>query len=634
MKFKKDEQNILKFLKFSAPVVTVLFSCLVIGLIYILNQYSFKSDLENMKQEFEQENKSRISDEVKRAYTLIEHHQNNTEALIRKSIQENVTIAENIVSTIYRRNKDESLFKKQQFVKQTLQDVRFNSNIGYFFIISKQGKMIFHPYLPELENKNILSMQDPNGTYLFKEMIALMNEKQGAFYDWYWYKQNIKQTKYKKVGYLKNIASSDWFIGSGYYVDEFETLVQKELFNYISTIEFATDGHIFILDFQGNILAHKDPLKIGKNILNNQDKKGNFYVQEMIEQAKKEEGFVSYEDKNSSFEQISFVKAVHKWDFLLVSSFNEGKLQETIEAKKEQLLKAHREFITNMLIISFFTIIILTFIAIYVSQIIQSMFVKYKKRIEQEIEKNKEKDMLLAQQSKMNALGEMIGNIAHQWRQPLSTITTASSGIMLKHEFNDLNNNDFVEFTKIIDENAKYLSHTIEDFKEFFNQNETKQIINLQKTVDKTINLISSQFISKQIHIITHIDETIELNIVENELMQVLINILNNARDFLCERNIENKLILIDAYIKKHHIVIEIKDNALGMKEEVLQRVFEPYFTTKFKSKGIGVGLYMCYEIITKHFSGTIEAQNSNFVYGNHKYCGANFIIKIPLSKK
>jgi signal transduction histidine kinase len=606
---------------------------LIIGLIYILNQYSYKSDVKNIKQEFEQINKNRISDEVRRAYTLIEHHQNNTETLIRKSIQENVTIAENIISSIYQRNQQKSISTIQQYVKQTLQDVRFNSNIGYFFIVSKAGKMIFHPYLPELENKNILPMQDPNGTYLFKEMISLMNQKQGAFYDWYWYKQDIKQTKYKKIGYLKNIENSNWFIGSGYYVDEFESLVQKELFEYIPSIEFDTNGHIYILDFQGKILAHKDALQVGKNIFKNQDKRGNYYVQAMIEQAKKEEGFISFKDKNSSFEQISFVKAVPNWNLIIVSSFNEGKLEEKIEQKKSQLQQAHHDFLTNMLVISFFTTIILTAVSIYVSKLIQAMFVKYKTRIEQEIEKNKEKDMLLAQQSKMMALGEMIGNIAHQWRQPLSTITTASSGIMLKHEFNDLNNEDFVSFTKIIDENAKYLSATIEDFKEFFNQNSPKQTINLLQTTNKTLNIISSQFLSKHIQIVTHIDENIELTLVENELMQVLINILNNARDFLCQRNIENKLILIDTYIKKHHVIIEIKDNALGIKEKILTRVFEPYFTTKFKAKGIGVGLYMCYEIITKHFSGTIEVQNCEFVHANSKYCGANFIIKIPLEQ-
>ena len=134
---------------------------------------------------------------------------------------------------------------------------------------------------------------------------------------------------------------------------------------------------------------------------------------------------------------------------------------------------------------------------------------------------------------------------------------------------------------------------------------------------------------NSDIKIIKNIEE-ITLNTFENELIQVFINILNNAKDAL--ESCEEKLLFIDAYENKDKIVIEIKDNAGGIQKENIQRVFEPYFTTKYKSNGTGIGLYMTHQIIQDHMEGKIEAENTTFEYNTHKYKGAIFTIKLPLS--
>jgi C4-dicarboxylate-specific signal transduction histidine kinase len=273
--------------------------------------------------------------------------------------------------------------------------------------------------------------------------------------------------------------------------------------------------------------------------------------------------------------------------------------------------------------------LLLTFIALYISKIIQTLFIKYKNKIAKEIHKNHEKDMMIAQQSKMNALGDMIGNIAHQWRQPLSTITTASSGLSLKQEFGDLQEEDITVFTKLIDDNAQYLSKTIEEFKEFFEQKKTKEVFNVAQTVEKTLNIVSSQFTAHRIIFVTHICD-VKIYGMENALMQMLINIFNNSKEAFDNSQLEKKFIFLDIYQKKDRICIEIKDNAYGIKPNILNRIFEPYFTTKFKSQGIGIGLYMCYEMITKHFNGTIKVENSTFLYENETYTGAKFTLVIP----
>jgi signal transduction histidine kinase len=262
----------------------------------------------------------------------------------------------------------------------------------------------------------------------------------------------------------------------------------------------------------------------------------------------------------------------------------------------------------------------------YISAFIEEKFNQYK------IELNK-KQTILHQQSKMAAMGEMIGNIAHQWRQPLSTITTASTGMILQKEMGILSDEFFFEATKKINSSAQHLSKTIDDFRNFFSPNKVKSKIYLENLFAITFDLISAQFTAKDIKIIKNI-ENIELFTYENELVQALINILNNARDELIKlSNDEDKFIFVD--INKYgedKVQIIIKDNAGGIKEENLDKIFEPYFSTKHKSQGTGIGLYMTEEIITKHLDGEIFVENKEFIFNDKIYYGAEFKIELSLS--
>jgi len=243
----------------------------------------------------------------------------------------------------------------------------------------------------------------------------------------------------------------------------------------------------------------------------------------------------------------------------------------------------------------------------------------------------KKKDSLLMQQSKMAAMGDMIGNIAHQWRQPLSLITTVSSGLKIHNELGKLDNKLFNESLDTINDATKHLSETIDDFRNFFNPKKLKSQFYIKDTIDKTLKLTSAQFENRGIEIVQKIEDKTLLN-YEKELIQVLINILNNAKDALVN-NKDTKLIFINIFEKNNKLNIEIKDNAGGIKQEVIHRVFEPYFTTKEDTVGTGIGLYMSDEIIRKHLNGTIEVTNEEFNYKDNSYYGAKFIIKLPLNK-
>ena len=240
-----------------------------------------------------------------------------------------------------------------------------------------------------------------------------------------------------------------------------------------------------------------------------------------------------------------------------------------------------------------------------------------------------EKEKLLYQQSKMAAMGEMLGNIAHQWRQPLSLITTSTTGSKIKKEMDCLPDAEFYSSMDTINDAAQYLSQTIDDFRGFFNpKNNLMKISNTTHIIEKTFKLLNSQFIANNIVIIKDIKDC-EFKTIENELIQVLINILNNARDILITKEKTKRLIFIKIYKKDEILYIEILDNAGGIEKDIISRVFEPYFTTKGKEQGTGIGLYMSYDIVQNHLNGTLTVSNEEYMYQDIQYKGAKFTIEL-----
>ena len=254
------------------------------------------------------------------------------------------------------------------------------------------------------------------------------------------------------------------------------------------------------------------------------------------------------------------------------------------------------------------------------------------KMVEKKTKELIQKENILNHQSKMAAMGEMIENIAHQWRQPLSVIATAATGAKLKKDFGNLNDHEFYETMNIINNSAQHLSNTIDDFRNFFSTEKEMSLFEINMPLEKVLYLIDSKFKSKNIIIIK---DTQQINILGliNEFIQVLLNIINNSLDAFEENNYENKFIFIDIYKKEEKLILKIKDNAGGIKEEIIDRIFEPYFTTKHKSQGTGIGLYMSSEIINKHMNGNLTVSNKKYTYDNIKCKGAEFTIELPIKE-
>ncbi|WP_108063321.1 ABC transporter substrate-binding protein [Poseidonibacter lekithochrous] len=253
-------------------------------------------------------------------------------------------------------------------------------------------------------------------------------------------------------------------------------------------------------------------------------------------------------------------------------------------------------------------------------------------RIVLEVEKSRKIEEKLFQSEKLASMGEMIGNIAHQWRQPLSVISTGVTGMKLQKEYGALSDDMFNSTCDAIGNNAQYLSKTIDDFRDFIKGEKNKKIFTLTNDINSFLLLVDGTIKSNDISIVLELDDDIKINGYANELIQCFINIFNNAKDSLNEKNVDDKLIFISSYLENDKAVIKIKDNAGGIPENVLPRIFEPYFTTKQQSQGTGLGLYMTYNLIVDGMNGTIESNNVGYKYEKTEYTGAQFTITLPIS--
>ena len=265
---------------------------------------------------------------------------------------------------------------------------------------------------------------------------------------------------------------------------------------------------------------------------------------------------------------------------------------------------------------------------------LKELNINLENRIIEALERNKKQQALLEHQSRLAALGEMIGNIAHQWRQPLSIITTSISGLQLQDEMGiPITKESLSRTTNTIISHANYLSKTIDDFRDFIkNDNKKEESFRLSEVIELTTNLLSATLKSNNINLILNLDDTIIYEGYPNQLSQVILNIINNAKDAFYEKVQESKQIKIKTSKVENIFKMEISDNAGGISDEIKNKIFDPYFTTKHQSQGTGLGLYICANIIKKNFNGIIYIENVENIIDATSYKGTNFVIELPIS--
>lgn len=352
----------------------------------------------------------------------------------------------------------------------------------------------------------------------------------------------------------------------------------------------------------------------------------------------------AYKKPNSDKSQykLSYFKYYERFNWIIAVGIYTDDMENEIQLKREDLKQRIKKQIVQNVVLFLMFLSIAILISIAISQKIDDILKNYEEKVRKnaneleslnqsleekvkiEIEKNREKEQLLIQKSKLIALGEMISNIAHQWRQPLSELSSILMFIKFKFDLNALDSQTMDKKSKEATQVLEYMSHTIDDFRNFFMPKKDKEEFYLNKVINSIMTIVSSGLQNNNINVEINIDDNITLKTYLNEYQQVILNILKNAKDILIEKNIKNPLIKMEAKIDETHIILTIEDNGGGVFVEPLNKIFEPYFTTKSKSDGTGIGLYMSKIIVEKNMQGILKVENTNL--------GAKFYICIPKS--
>lgn len=641
----RSEVNILNFIKYGAISSVIIFS-IVITLLFITKQNTqLAEDIKNIEEEYISLNKKLTENLVNKIYALIDLEKKFERIDYNNELEEEINQAHQIATQIYHNNinrPDYSKEKTLKLIKESLRKFKFNIANDYLFVYEMTGKVVLNTQFPKLENKNLWNFKDTKGTLLIQEMNRILQEKDETYYDWYWKKSEDNSVAEKKRGYFKKFEPYNLFIGTGYYESDFIKETKKRILTKINSFKLKKPEHIFIYNKEGTCLANPKKELIGVNRINSKNKDGIHVLKNILDfTLKNKEGFVQYNgsvvmNKNLKFNgKISFVKLYEDWNWMIGSGFYLEALNNKIQKKKDNLILSNQKDIQNISILAIVITVIMLIISFYLSKIIEKTFAKYKIKVADELKKSLEKEKLLIHQSKMATMGEMIGSITHQWKQPLSLLSMSNGIIRLSREEKDMfTEKEIDESVNRIDFAINNISQTIDDFKNFFNPNKERTLFLISDSIDETFKLVSFQFKNNNIEIIKNISE-VSLYGSQNELQQVFVNLLKNAKEELIKKSSkEKRLIFIDIYLDNDNAIIKIKDNADGIPEKIIENVFDSYFTTKEKDGGSGIGLYISKQIIEGSMKGSITVENKEFIYENENYKGAEFTILIPMDLK
>ena len=232
-------------------------------------------------------------------------------------------------------------------------------------------------------------------------------------------------------------------------------------------------------------------------------------------------------------------------------------------------------------------------------------------RVEEALIQNRKKDQQLLEQSRLAQMGEMLSMIAHQWRQPLAAISATSAALELKAKLNKSNKEIIINSAQNISSYSQHLSNTIDDFRDFFKPNKEQKEIVLTDIVNSVLNIVKTSIQNQDITLLSEFNTDAKVLTYPNELKQVVLNLIKNAEDILLEKKIEKPFIKVLTYADENNFILEVSDNAGGVPDAIMEKIFDPYFSTKHEKNGTGLGLYMSQTIINKHCDGKLSVFNN-----------------------
>ncbi|CAB1056839.1 multi-sensor hybrid histidine kinase [Olavius sp. associated proteobacterium Delta 1] len=351
----KTKYGITETLLYSMVILATV-SVALVGSFWIMNEYDrFKKEEVTLREEYVDTQKNLIQQETDKVIDYVKYKKSQAETRLKQIIMNRTNEAYDIAINLYnqhRATKNPAELKK--IIKDALRPIRYNNQRGYYFITRLDGVEILFADRPEMEGKNLIDMQDTQGKFVIRDMIAIIKESGKGYYRYAWTKPNNTGKDFPKIAFIKHFKPFDWLIGTGEYLDDVVSDIQQEVLARIENITFGEEGYIFAVQWNG--LSLVDPQK-GKNVIDITDANGVKIVQELIKASKSGGGYVSYVmpkfDRDTTYNKLSYTKDISDWEWLVGAGVNMDRIETVIDQKRVLLRQSVKNDIFKIILILF-----------------------------------------------------------------------------------------------------------------------------------------------------------------------------------------------------------------------------------------------------------------------------------------
>ncbi len=540
---------------------------------------------------------------------LFDYRYNRIEEGLERELKSRIDIAYKTARFIYDKYKKKKSKKEiKSRIVDALGHMRYGDYGNYIFITDYKGNSILMGN-QNMDKKKLVSYLDADyRSIILEEIQKVRKRKEGVL------KSNNSIDNKKEIIFVKDLGAYNWFIGSVMKVQDREESLKASLLDMVKNIPLDDSDFIALYDDKRAIYLSEKIKTIFKR------QKGDVIKESLSDKIKwHQEEIVDAYYHDSRYEPLK-LNFIYGFD---TSSMSLKELQK--QKDLELLLEKELDFIFKS---SGAIVLFVAMLSLMLSRKINQIFQQYQEevesrtaaleelnssleeRVKSEIDTHRQKDKMLIQQSKMAEMGDMLSMIAHQWRQPLNQISYIFMNIESSFEYKELTKEYLEEKLGEGNEQLEFMSATIDDFRNYFRPDKEKEFALVSDIVQSSISLMKHTLDVNDIEI-DLISEGRDLtHIYRNEFIQVLLNIIKNAKDALLANGVERPKIVIMTSCHKDKLVVEIFDNGGGVDLRIMDKIFEPYFSTKDYKHGTGLGLYMSKMIIEEHLDGKLSVKN------------------------
>lgn len=563
MKYKISQKHIRLLIILFPLAVLLIYGFVTYLFLSYIQQNDTSKEIAQYEKLFLDNQKEILKEKVENLTEYIDYYDKKRSDQVTSELKEFVDACAKIADNLYASGKG------KRSILAAFNDVEFADEIGEIFIMNMHGYVYKH-FDKSLQKRIARNLTDADGREFIKDFIRVIQYEKAGYILYSWYKPGYpRDMMYDNLAYVKKIAYNDWFIGAGFFLDDLQKSIQRDIIDYIDGHMKVKDGFFYILDKNQNIVYCPEE-KVSKELQ-------RYAMEEMFIDAKN---------------NLYYSKYLKEYGWYIVGVQNlHNSMQEFTGKQLTKSSMVHN--VKKDLMLLGIALLASILLSLYLSSVIYRKFKNYEAQL------NESHDKMMFR-TKQALIGELFSMIAHQWRQPINKIASIVALMRAEMHGGKVDEKELDNSLEEIEESIEYMSETIEDFRTFYKPTTAIKVVNLKDLINRSVAFLNNAIEKKEVKVIQKLADDIEIKLYRNEFLQVMLNLLKNAIDATDRGGV----ITLRLYRHGKKVIISVENSGKPISEEVMKKIFQPYFTTKKDS--MGLGLYMTKIIVEKHMKGEI----------------------------